>query len=630
MIDSQHHVSLNGVRYRLFESGGEGHYQFGYEPLRPPNAVVVQGAGRQDLFQTRPDVLLWELTDWSGGEGQRKYNTQSANRHAVLNNVDPFSRPGQLLPGPYFEATNDSVDATWNDDQVTLVPVGISGELWAVDTESVTINIYKWDETNERWGAATAMPTAPGASVRDGVDADDDYLYYYDDAGDVYKYDGTTTTKMNSSSLATTTNVVLRELGDYIYLIQPSIGKAWEIVKTATGSTAFTEIDNWNNATGNASQEHFAQVGRGPSRLYVLLSGADGTTTLREIAPSTAAGTGFGKEIAVWKGFQGTSVWYHNGLIFIAGWEIGNDEKHRVLLYLVPGGTYGTFGYVRHPDLENYDGRIVGLDDGSTLLTTQFVVWGTGTTPRVYELDAVEGGMAQIGELPDSGLEILGATRWGGETFLPSYDGTTKRIYRGVEGQYSDGGYAISPWHDMGLSDEKVLSSVVLAVEELPTDWDVKLYYSVDGDTSFTLFGTYSTDGGTGTRYTVSTDSVPVTFRTLRFKIEFDYTGAGVSATAPVVNSLEIRAQLANRTKVWRLRLDLMDDVSASYQAFPGNKKIDNIQSLDTQTVVEFLDGYTDRDSGKYDTYDVLVDSANIVLDRPGEGFAEVVLREMA
>lgn len=630
MIDGQHHISLDGVRYRLFESGGEGHYQFGYEPLRPPNAVVVQGTGRQDLFQSRPDMLLWSITDWSGGEGQGKYSAQAANRHAVINNLDPFTRPGQLLPGPAIEATDDSVDATWDDDQVTLVPVGISGELWAVDTEAATANIYKWDPINDRWNAAVVLPTAPGASVRDGVDADDDYLYYYDAAGNVYKYDGTTTTKMNSSALATTTNVVLRELGDYIYLIQPSIGKAWEIVKTATGSTAYTEIDNWSNATGNASVEHFAQVARGPSRLYVLNVGADGTTTVREIIPSTAAGTGFGKEIAVWKGFEGTSIWHHNGLLFIAGWEIGDDEKHRVLLYLVPGGTYGTFGYVRHPDFEDYAGKIVGLDDGSTLLTTQFVVWGGATSPRLYELDAVGGGMAQIASLPDANLEIMGATRWGGETFMPSYDGTTKRIYRTVDGSYSSGGYVITPWHDLGLADDKVLASVVLHTEELPANWSITIDYSTDGSDTWTTVTSYASFGAHVLRSLISTDTVPVTFSSIRFRLTFTYSGGGVPTTAPIVNALEVRAQLYKKTKVWRLRLDLTEDLTASYQAFSGEKKIDNLQVLaNTQSVVEFLDGYTTRDIG-YDTYDVIVDSAQIILDRVEEGFAEVVLREMA
>ncbi len=112
MIDSQHHVEINGVKYRLFESGEGSNYVRSVEPLRPPNAVVVQGAARQDLFQMRQDVLLWSLTDWSGGEGQYKYDPSAPNRHALLRNVQAFKRPGTLRPGPMMVPTQDSTGAS--------------------------------------------------------------------------------------------------------------------------------------------------------------------------------------------------------------------------------------------------------------------------------------------------------------------------------------------------------------------------------------------------------------------------------------------------------------------------------------------------------------------------------------
>lgn len=98
----------------------------------------------------------------------------------------------------------------------------------------------------------------------------------------------------------------------------------------------------------------------------------------------------------------------------------------------------------------------------------------------------------------------------------------------------------------------------------------------------------------------------------------------------PILNGVEVRSQLSSRTKVWKLRLDLLDDLSGVTQAHAGNKKIDNIQALDAGSVVEFLDGYVHRNPAQYDTYDVVVDSATVILDRPGEGYAEVTLRELA
>jgi len=66
MIDSENHISLDGVKYRLDEAAEGEHYIRAGEPLRPPNAQVVQGETGQK-FQMRPDTLLWSITDWSGG-----------------------------------------------------------------------------------------------------------------------------------------------------------------------------------------------------------------------------------------------------------------------------------------------------------------------------------------------------------------------------------------------------------------------------------------------------------------------------------------------------------------------------------------------------------------------------------
>lgn len=632
MIDSQHHVSLNGVKYRLYESGGDDHYQTGYEPLRPPNSVVVQGTSRQDLFQSRPDVLLWSLTDWSGGEGQIKYASDASDRHAVLNNVDPFSRPGQLLAGPHIERTLDNVGATFNGTATTLVIFGKTGQLWAVDYETTTKNYWIWNNGTKQWGAANTIPTATGPSTRDGLDSDDQYLYYYDaSAGHLYKFDGTTATKMNDTGLATTTGVVVRQLGDYVYLVQPSEGKAWEIVKTATGSTSFTEIDNWDPAISGNTDDHYGHVARGPDRLYILLGWQNGTAAVRELIPSTAAGTGYGKEIAVWKGIRASTVWYHNGMIFLSAWKVGDEKDTRVLLYVVPGGSYGTLGLIRDPLEESYSASPRGIDAGSGLETFYFTNNDQTGATKLYQVDSVSGGMAQVSETPADSLEAQAATTWEGEVFFSAFAILgNEYIYRAVDGEYYSGGYAWSPWHDMGLSDEKVLSSITLHCEKLPADWSIELAYLFDGASIAGLAGTYTTTNGTGTKYIVSTSGAPQTFRNMRVRIKMTYTGGGTPTTTPVINSVEVRAQLAKNTKRWNLLLDLQDDLAGSQQALPGNVKIDNIQALDALTVVEFQDGYINRTAGVFDTYDVVVDQATIVLDRSGEGYAQVILREVA
>src|SRR5690606_25477275 len=106
LIDSYHHIELNGVKYRLAEAVEGVHYSEAGEPLRPPNAQVVQGASSTQ-FQMRPDTLAWKIDDWSGGEGYRRWDPQNPSRMREIYNVDPFTVPGALRPGWFY---TDSLD----------------------------------------------------------------------------------------------------------------------------------------------------------------------------------------------------------------------------------------------------------------------------------------------------------------------------------------------------------------------------------------------------------------------------------------------------------------------------------------------------------------------------------------
>ena len=104
-----HHIELDGIRYRLAEGAEGQHHNVRGEPLRPPNAVTVQGESSQK-FQPRPEVLLWNWTDWSGGEGLRtlKFGAEFASRAWQLNRVRVFEEPGHLIPGYHVGTTVDS------------------------------------------------------------------------------------------------------------------------------------------------------------------------------------------------------------------------------------------------------------------------------------------------------------------------------------------------------------------------------------------------------------------------------------------------------------------------------------------------------------------------------------------
>lgn len=631
MIDAIHDVEINGVKYLLAEGAEGQHYDLSGEPLRPPNAVMVQGEGRQDKFQARADMLLWNITDWSGGEGQITFDPQDHNRHALLHKVDPFEEPGKLLPGRHVEVTQDSTGAADFAEEVILVNFG--GTLYGISRE--TVNTYAiWDSTNEKWGATATFTGTPltGLPQMDGVVADEDYIYIKETgARKVWRWDGTASAPEElSNTLITTAACELLEMEDYIYVIRQQASEVYEIPKTGTLPT--TPVKIWSGIpyrhTAQTDPADSGHVTRGPNRGY-FVSGDKAGSYVVEITPTSAAGPGYGREIAALPGFFASSIWWHDGTLFLGG----NDQyalqwsRERVLLYLTLEGTYGTLGRVRPPAEELYYAHFLGSIQAH-LLNSYFVTRGTEGDTRLWVLDSVSGGFACVGESSyDTNVHCLVAQ--GRDVFvsLPSDD----LVLRWTRDGYATDGYAVTPWHDMGLSDEKILSSVVLSVEAMPADWEVIVSYAVNGSTSFTTAGTYSTTSGTGTKYTISTDTTTKKFRTLRIKIAFNYTGSDdPPTTAPKVHGVEVRAQVVQPVPVWNLLLDLSDDHSNAAQSHSGARKFVNIKAAgDAKDVIAFKDGYPDRRPGQYTEYDVVVDAYRLILDKPGEGVAAVSLREV-
>ncbi|NIT78397.1 MAG: hypothetical protein GWN58_51200, partial [Anaerolineae bacterium] len=203
-------------------------------------------------------------------------------------------------------------------------------------------------------------------------------------------------------------------------------------------------------------------------------------------------------------------------------------------------------------------------------------------------------------------------------------------IGRADHSRYPHDSQAISPEHDFDLVSNKFLSSMVLACEPLPADWTVYVDYQLDGDGTWTNAITYTTDNGTGTSVAITTDSSTVEFRRLQMRIRFDYTGAGIASSCPVVNGVEARAVVAEKVQVFQLLLDLSSDQSAGSQSKDGASKVDSFLTTAVKaTSVDYRDGYTSPRAGEWDSYDVFVDDYAVILDRPGEGFAAVTLREV-
>lgn len=604
MIDRQYHIELNGVGYRLAEDAEGQHYIRTYEPLRPPNAGVVQGE-QSAKFQVRPDTLLWSLTDWSGGAGQFLFDLENPNRHRELHAVRAFERPGVLQPGYFVEETLDNAAGTFDDFEGVLAVVDGRLALKSLSDAQVVL----WG--SGAWEAPITLDTVSSGTIVGGVWGDTNNLYIvHSGTNDIYSWPGSGTSVTALDTTGVPTDPIIAALGPVVYAAGG--GEVWE-VSISGGSPV--EVYNY---TGTA-------VGLYPlnGRMYLLVQDNQ-TTHIHELTPTTAAGPGFGVELTALPGLTSQALWAHSGLLFVGG--VLEESEEQAIFYVAPDGALGTLGPV---ELDSAVEFLVAGPNNSAMLSHFFATYNSVASGdlTLYQVDSISGGMSAVATIALNTPTARNVAYYEGDLFVSAtIDGPANRTYRALRGGYAEDSYAVSSWHDFTLADEKLLGSIVLACEPLPADWTVYVDYARDGIDSWTNAITYTTDNGTGTKVAVSTDSSTITFRTLSIRIRMEYTGSGAPTTAPAVLGVDVMATVVQPQKVWRLLLDLADDSGEGL----GEKRITNLVTAATSKVaVQLNDGYRSRKPGQFDAHDVIVDQCDMVLHRPGEGVAHVLLREV-
>lgn len=638
MITSYHHVEINGVKYRLAEDAEGDHYRQNRQPLRLQTGAVVQGV--ENKFQLRQDLLEWQLTDWSGGEGQLSFDSEDANRYFEGHNIDPFDEPGKLKLARGFEETTDELDATLTD---TLQVAKGRGNLWGA---SPTVNeLREWDNTNGRWGSAVVNGEAGfagGAWHGKGILGDELKLYLKElDQFAIWTYDGSSFVEHSTDFGVSTGDGSLAQLAGNIYILDPGgfDEGVKEISKSATPPVTSTFILDLSESgiDGNGNQNILAS---GNNRVYAVQRNHDRSIIWR-ITPSTAASVGFGEEILRQEGLAIDSVWFHMGVLFMAGrvGTVGN-ERTQVILYL-RGSEVGVLANLR-PNIDTA-GRIVATE-AQEFETAYFLAQygpGDGTYEwTLFEADLISGAVAgtTVIDLQDTANQPQMLVSHNGEQFFgttnddaSTYARTIRVLNDGTRVDTSTVTARLdSAVHDFGVVDEKILLSIRLMTEPLPTNSSVEIQYQLNQDGVWTSAGTYSADSGTGTTFTISSSGDVKTFRNLQLRLILD--NGGTTTDTPVILSVSTRATVSAGLKLWDLLLDVADDEGeAGGERTSGSDKIANVETVgDADTVVEFKDGYQNREVGQFESFDVVMDEYSIDLNRPQEGTAFVRLRQVS
>ena len=632
MVGSEFHFKINGVPYRAAEDAEGEHYVLQTATLRAPNAQVVQGSD-SNLVNMSPDHLVWSIDSWAGGEGQLKWTSENKDRSEIIEGLNFFGRPGNLLSGHLSTPAQDSGASAFSTEVGLVVA---REQLYAVGIGAAADDFYAW-ATAPQFAAGVSIGSTDGARSPLAMAGDANYLFFVKHGTDeVWRWDGSSWANHNDQTGGNDATQ-LAVWGDYVYKLDQE-GKVYELSKvTANTATPETPILDFSS-DGDINSFAPRRIVAGDRRIYVLAA-HNWTTTLYEIIPSSAAQAGYGREIKRWVGMRGESIWFHDGFVYWTGKDKeadGTVGARRVLYYLQPDASYGSLGEVRSFDLAQGIAGGTVMTGPTGLNTWGFAVASTfnGQTAvqaemSLWEVDAISGGygVTGIGDL-DLGDQYVATSMayHKGLTFITQKDrtaGTTHRIqYWSPKSFNNTVGFAISPAHDFGVAATKVLQSIELVTESLPTGTYVTLSYSLDG-AAWVVGATFNTVSATGERVVISTDSAPKTFRSLRIKTALTST----STKTPVVKAVNVRASVNETYKVWQLLVDCTDETSP--RGFNGAKLIDNLLSLNNDTVIAFVDGYRDQAPNASTEYDVVVESVILPLSQAGQGYAQVVLREV-
>lgn len=649
MITEVFPIELNGVKYRIAEDMEQASYVLHRQPLRAPVNGFIQG--EQGRFQLRPDILEWSISDWSGGEGARFFDSEESARYWVGFDVDPFTQYGALSLARKIETTLNSASATF----ARSVALAAAGEtLYGIYRDSAESGAVKglveWSPTVERWETNRTNASQTGEGWL-GVLGTGGLVYYSSSEAKIWRYDTTAVAFAEAVSGQETRYAMAGPvLGKYFFanLFSGSAQFGVEVrevsttaVLPASSTSLFSDVFASSGAAGVLA-DHPPRMAAGPNAAYLMYNSRKNECVIVRITPTTAAGAGFGEEILRLKGFTGEAVVWLLGFLYVIG-RLDEEtiiisvdefnEDFEVILNLGPrrttpsigaglefGWSVATEGHepfralFEHASGPNADDRSVIVIDG---------VKRAAAGTSVFSFDTGNG------DVPFHGSTAF----FQGELFIALSSNissvTTSRVFRQLKDEYtSNTGIMETSINDFDIAEDKILLSLHLETEPLPANTSVVVKYQLNQDGTWLTAGTHDTDNSSVATFTISTGAQTRSFRDLQLRLELAST---TSTATPVVKKLAARATVVKGVRVWDLLLDATDeDAQLQDRSWNGKVLMDNIASAgDSGNVVTLKDGYRNKIQATPSEYNVVVDEYRIIQDRPGEGYVSVRLREV-
>ena len=535
MRDRVGRLTVDGTPYDLrLHPHRSTPYRPSYELVWPTYDFTVPGS--EGKIVGDPNLRLWHIDSWSGGEGEDLWKPDT-DRYDYSTNCRPSPSGEGLILGAAQSTTVNKTPGTFADGGA----FGLAhGKLWAgLDT-----TVHSWDSALNQWEIA-GWTTGGAGEVTSIADCDDALNLVVGNSADkkLYKVPAAGGAALGAAC----TNVpVVCAFDGVVYCLD---GSDLSTVNLATGARTTVADLAGSSATylalGAVSWNRLACSDVGPVWLQVL---DNGQCFIWQYNVALDTDSRIGKlpvDFTV-----PYSVYWAHGFTFVGfRYASTHTQAGEAFIYYQRGSQRGVAGPIRDPSGVSASTPVLvgGMIGDDLIVYFDGAVWG-------YNLST--GGVYQLGEaLTTSHTAVRQCVTFGKDVFL-SHTNNTGNVERFDTQTYTTG---TARWasgrFDFGYQGiDKILLDVTVVTEPLPALTSMTCAVSVEGGTAAALTGTFTGDGtSTAYTWTASTPASSLVGRDFEVHLIPASTSAAVT---PTVRSVTVRAAGAERQRSWDLELD--------------------------------------------------------------------------
>lgn len=614
MIRGNYEIQIGDRLFRLAPDV-EGHYSWLPEKLFVDRQDISGRPGAQNL---RADQLVWMLDDFSGGEGNHVF---SSGDPAIFDYGACNPRITGLLQAPPDSIEVD-LDTDAAEETATNAFLAVSGSvLYAFGDASGTYSTDGVAFTAYLEGASGTTKKITAAA------GDHKYVYYtiYDSSTNtrsIRRYFAGDVATETFTEVSVHPFVGLAYLDGYLY----ALGGGGNLFAFDTSLAPGAWVEN---VVGHSRVQFDDNTVRGgicaTSNSIIMFASTGSKTTVWEFNPyadPTAGiiGQTFTSKWLPPKGFEARAVDYANGVIYLAG-----TFTDKVAVYGLSkiSGQELFIGYIRY-----FTGGFTPVWVKGTL-GAQVMIGMDDNSVFIYDSDKdATSYLDRPAFDPDTTNNFAGD----GETFLNrriaiyrDEDNDTNTIisWDTDENPAADGTIEmISGWWNFDLpGTNKILASVDMATDPLPTGATITISYQVEEDGVWNDLAIQSGDGETNFHLTGSTGSNTISFDRIRFRI--------AATAAPTIASVTIRARVLEYIEKLQFVLKLQNDNATERgtgRQLTANQQRQWIRDLiRSKQVVTLKDGAYDPKPGVSTEYNVILTEPADQVDSADSGIFKLI-----